>query len=112
MAVFKVLEENDLDILNDANGGCYEKFVPFLSSLAVRFRPAKLLADIMCETTSEILERSTRLGIGQKDVQLRLLNLYSLRPSDVDRSKDVEEAEILNCVAKMVDLRFSTDGST
>jgi hypothetical protein len=47
---------------------------------------------------------------------------YSLRPSDVvdrskngaeaSRSKDVEEAEILNCVAKMVDLRFSTDGST
>lgn len=121
MAVFKVLEETDGDVLDERNGRYYRKFVPFLSALAVRFRPAKLLADIMCEATSEIVERSTKLGIGQKDVQHRLLNHYSVMPPHVDRSKngaeasrskDVDEAEILNCVAKMVDLRFSTDGST
>jgi hypothetical protein len=34
-----------------------------------------------------------------------------VKPAEaVDRSKEVDEAEILNCVAKMVDLRFSTDG--
>jgi hypothetical protein len=122
MAVFKVLEETDGDVSDERNGQYYRKFVPFLSALAVRFRPAKLLADIMCEAISEIVTRSTKLGIGQKDVQHRLLNLYSVMPSNVGdrskngaearRSKDVEEAEILNCVAKMVDLRFSTDGST
>jgi hypothetical protein len=122
MAVFKVLDETDGDVSNETNGRCYKKFVPFLSALAVRFRPAKLLADIMCEGTSEIVDRSMKLGLGRKDVQHRLPNFYSLRPSDVvdrseygagaGRSKDVEEAEILNCVAKMVDLRFSTDGST
>jgi hypothetical protein len=122
MAVFKVLEETDGDVSDERNGQYYRKFVPFLSALAVRFRPAKLLADIMCEATSQIVERSTKLGIGQKDVQHRLLNHYSVMPSHVadrskngaaaSRSKEVEEAEILNVVAKMVDLRFSTDGST
>jgi hypothetical protein len=122
MAVFKVLEEQTDYIPKEINGGCYEDFVPFLSSLAVRFRPAKLLADIMCETTSQIVERSAKLGIAQKDIQLQLLDLYRERASSVgDRSKDVtetnpsrdaQEAEILNCVAKMVDLRLSTDGST
>lgn len=122
MAVFKVLEEKDGDVSIETNCRCYKEFVPFLSALAVRFRPAKLLVDIMCQATSEIVERSTKLGIGQKDIQHRLLNLYSPNPSDgvdcskngaeASPSKDVEEAEILNVVAKMIDLRFATDGST
>jgi len=112
MAVFKVFEENGA-VPSETNDRSYEDFVPFLSSLAMRFRPAKLLVDIMCEETSEIVERSTKLGIAQKDVQDRLQDLYKKRSSNVvERSKDVEEAEILNCVAKMIDLRFSTDGST
>ncbi len=122
MAVFKVLGETDVGVLNDASDRRYEDFVPFVSALAIRFRPAKLFSDIMCEATSEIVERSAKLGIAQKDVQDRLLDLSRRRSStSVDRSendaetnssKDVEEAEILNLVAKMVDLRFSTDGST
>jgi hypothetical protein len=121
MAVFKVFEENGA-VPNELNDRSYEDFVPFLSALAMRFRPAKLLVDIMCEETSEIVERSTKLGISQKDVQDRLHDLYRKRSSNVvdrsktdgeaNRSKDAEEAEILNCVAKMIDLRFSTDGST
>jgi hypothetical protein len=109
MAVFKVLEEKDGDVSIETNCRYYKEFVPFLSALAVRFRPAKLLVDIMGESTSEILARSTKLGIGQKDAQRRLLSHYS---EDASHSKDDEEAEILNVVAKMIDLRFSTDGST
>lgn len=119
MAVFKILEEKGG---GEINGRCYEDFVPFLSSLAVRFRPAMLLADIMAEATSEIVERSTTLGIARRDVLRRLPDPYSWEPSNaVDRSKnatdtshsgDEDEAEILSCVAKMVDLHFSVERST
>jgi hypothetical protein len=121
MAVFKVLREKDGDMSNESNGRSYEDFVPFLAAFAARFPSAKLLANIMCETTSEIVERSTKLGIAQKDIQYWLLSLYD-RTSNLtgggkdtaegNRSKDVEEAEILNVIGKMVDLRLSTDGST
>jgi hypothetical protein len=122
MVVFKVLKEKDGDVSNETNGRSYEDFVPFLSAFAVRFPGAKLLADIIFEPTSKILERSTKLGIAQKDIQYRLPGLYgrmSSNPTDrgknaaeANRSKYIEEAEILNVVAKMVDLRLSTDGST
>jgi hypothetical protein len=122
MAVFKTLKEKGGNVSGEINGRCYEDFVPFLSSLATRFRPAMLLADIMGETTSEIVERSTKLGITQSDIQHRLRNPYNrafsiavdrpLSTASSDYSIDEDEAEILNCVAKMVDLRFSTDGST
>jgi hypothetical protein len=122
MVVFKVLEEKDGNFSNETNGRSYKDFMAFLSAFAVRFPSAKLLENIMCETTSEIVERSTKLGISQKDIQYRLLSLHSRTSSDpadggknaaeVEHSRDNEEAEILNVVAKMVDLRLSTDGST
>lgn len=106
MAVFKVPEETDGDVSHKANGGCHEDFVPFLSAFAARFYGAKLLADMMGEATSEIVERSTNLGVGRKDAQQRLLG------PDGGKSSEVEEAEVLNIVAKMVDLQLSTDVST
>ena len=119
MTVFKILEEKGA---GEINGRCYEDFVPFLSSLAVRFRPAMLLADIMAEATSEIVERSTNLGIARRDVLYRLRDPYSWEPSNaVGQSKvaadtgyreDEDEAEILSCVAKMVDFHFSAERST
>jgi len=125
MVVFKVLGEKDGDASNETNGRSYEDFVPFLSAFAARFPGAKLLADIMRETTSKIVERSTKLGIAQKDIQHRLLSLYGRTSSNhtdsgkntiganhSNHSNDVEEAEVLNVVAKMVDLLLSTDGST
>jgi hypothetical protein len=122
MVVFKVLKEKDGDVSNETNGRSYADLVPFLSAFAVRFPGVKLLEDIIYEPTSKIVERSTKLGIAHKDIQYRLLGLYgrtSSNPTDrgknaaeANRSKDVEEAEILSVVAKMVDLRLSTDGST
>ncbi len=119
MVVFKVLGERGGDASNETNGRSYEDFVPFLSAFAARFPGAKLLADIMRETTSEIVERSTKLGIARKDIQHRLLGLYGRtssnltdRAAEANHSNDVEEAEVLNVVAKMVDLLLSTHGST
>src|SRR5271163_3251769 len=111
MAVFKVLSELDGRIPDEANTGRFSDFVPLLSSLATRFHAAKVLSDMMGEATNEIVERSFKLGIARKDTQNRLPDPHNVKPAEaVDRSKDVDEAEILNCVAKMVDLRFSTDG--
>lgn len=103
MAVFKVPEETDGDVSHKANGGCHEDFVPFLSAFAARFYGAKLLADMMGEKTSEIVERSTNLGVARKDAQQR---------PHGGKSSEVDEAEVLNVVAKMVDLHLSTDVST
>jgi hypothetical protein len=112
MAVFKVLSELDNRPPDEANAGRFSDFVPLLSSLATRFHAAKVLSDMMGEATNEIVERSFKLGIARKDnTQHRLPDRLNVKPAEVvDRSKDVDEAEILNCVAKMVDLRFSTDG--
>ncbi len=111
MAVFKVLSELDSRLPDEANAGRFSDFVPLLSSLATRFHAAKVLSDMMGEATNEIVERSFKLGIARKDNQNRLPDRLNVKPAEVvDRSKEVDEAEILNCVAKMVDLRFSTDG--
>jgi hypothetical protein len=112
MAVFKILPETG-SAPTEANAGRYSDFVPFLSALATRFPAAKLLADMMEETTSDIVERSRTLGIAKKSVQNQLSGIHDLKNPDViDRTREVEEAEILNCVAKMVDLRLSTDVSS
>jgi hypothetical protein len=111
MAVFKVLSEMDSRVPDEANAGRFLDFVPLLSSLATRFHAAKVLSDMMGEATNKIVERSFKLGITRKDTQHRLPDRNNVKPAEVvDRSKEVDEAEILNCVAKMVDLRFSTDG--
>ena len=110
MAVFKVLSDIDSSALDEANSGSYSDFVPFLSALATRFHAAKVLADTMGEAIGEIVEKSITLGIARKDVRHRLPD--NAKPSEtVNRSKDVEEAELLDCVAKMVDLRLSADRS-
>ena len=102
MAVYKVLSETDGNVSHDSNAGRYSDFVLFLSTLAARFSAAKVLADTMGEATGEIVEKSITLGIVRKDVQ---------KGSEVvHRSKHVEEAELLDCVAKMVDLSLSTNG--
>jgi hypothetical protein len=106
MAVFKVLKEADGDTSHKANFGCHEDFVPFLSAFSARFYGAKLLADMMGESTSEIVERSTNLGVARKDTPQRLPG------PNGGKSSEVDEAEVLNVVAKMVDLHLSTDVST
>lgn len=112
MAVFKILPET-ASTPPEANAGRYSDFVPFLSALATRFPAAKLLADMMDETTSDIVERSRTLGIARKGAQNGPPGIHDLKNPDViDRNSEVEEAEILNCVAKMVDLRLSTDVSS
>jgi hypothetical protein len=120
MAVFKVLE--DPSVSRDPKNGCYKDFVPFLSALATRFPAAKLLMDIMGEQTSQIVERSKALGVIRNSIPIRTTNRQGSTSSDKgDRSgkvgesfpsNDAEEAELLSCVSKMVDLRLSTDGST
>lgn len=66
----------------------------------------------MDEATSTLVERSANLGIVRKDVQNRLHSLNGLIYSNNNgNTKDVEEAEVLNCVAKMVDMRLSADVS-
>jgi hypothetical protein len=111
MAVFKVLSELDTKLPDEATTGRFSDFVPLLSALATRFHAAKVLSDMMGEATTEIVERSFKLGIARKDAQHRAPDRANVKPAEaVDRSKEVDEAEILNCVAKMVDLRFSTDG--
>ena len=110
MAVFKIpAETGGGSSPSEANAGCYGDFVPFLSALATRFPAAKLLNDVMNEKTTHIVERSKTLGVAQTD-----LGLDGVKSSQetADRPKYVEEAEILNCVAKMVDLRLSSDGTT
>lgn len=119
MAVFKVFEKKDGNLLNETSSQSYKDFVSFLSALAVRFHPAKLLEDTMCQATSQIVEQSTKLGIARKDSQHRVLDLCCQTSSNVvdasknaaeaNRSEAAEEAEILNCVAKIIDLRFSTN---
>jgi hypothetical protein len=112
MAVFKILAETENGIPPEANAGRYLDFVPFLSALATRFPAAKLLADMMDETTNDIVERSKTMGVAWKDPPPKTPGPPSVKtPEANDRPKDVEEAEILNCVAKMVDLRLSTDVS-
>jgi hypothetical protein len=111
MAVFKVLSELDSKLPDEANTGRFSDFVPLLSALATRFHAAKVLSDMMGEATNEIVERSFKLGITRKSAPNAQAEQDKVKPAEtVDRSKEVDEAEILNCVAKMVDLRFSTDG--
>lgn len=111
MAVFKVLSELDSKTPDEANAGRFSDFVPLLSSLATRFHAAKVLSDMMGEATSEIVERSFKLGIARKSAPNQAPDRDNVKPAEVaDSPKEVDEAEILNCVAKMVDLRFSTDG--
>jgi hypothetical protein len=111
MGVFKVLSERDSRPPDEAKAGRFSDFVPLLSALATRFHAAKVLSDMMGEATNEIVERSFKLGITRKDTQNRPPERENVKPTEaVDRSKEVDEAEILNCMAKMVDLRFSTDG--
>lgn len=111
MAVFKVISELESKVADEAIAGRFSDFVPLLSSLATRFHAAKVLSDLMGEATNELVERSFKLGIARKNTQHRLQDRTSVKPAEVvDRSKDCDEAEILNCVAKMLDLRFSTDG--
>jgi hypothetical protein len=111
MGVFKVLTELDTKRLDEANAGRFSDFVPLLSALATRFHAAKVLSDMMGETTNEIVERSFKLGVTRKDATQQKPENDKVKPAEVvDRSKEADEAEILNIVAKMVDLRFSTDG--
>jgi len=111
MAVFKVLAELDSKLPDDPNAGRFSDFVPLLSALATRFHPAKVLSDMMGEATNDIVERSFKLGITRKTPAHQKPENENVKPAEAaDRSKEVDEAEILNCVAKMVDLRFSTDG--
>ena len=108
MAVFKVLSDTNSNILSEADSGRYSDFVSFLSALAKRFHAAEVLADIFGDTTSEIVERSMMLGITQKDAQYR--TTHNLQDPEVAyRSNDVAEAELLDCVAKMIDLGLSTN---
>jgi hypothetical protein len=118
MGVFKVLAELENRTPDEASAGRFSDFVPFLSALATRFHAAKVLSDMMGEATNEIVERSFRLGLARKNATQQGPDRDNAKPAEVvdrskevvDRSKEVDEAEILNCVAKMVDLRFSTDG--
>jgi hypothetical protein len=110
MAVFKVLAELDSRQPEESNTGRFSDFVPLLSSLATRFHAAKVLSDMMGEATDEIVERSFKLGITRKSATEKPDQDKTKPTEATNRSKEVDEAEILNCVAKMVDLRFSTDG--
>jgi hypothetical protein len=111
MAVFKVLSEIDAAAAPEPTAGCFADFVPFLSSLAERFNAAKVLNDMMVETTGQILDRSLKFGLTRKDGSVRVPGNSPKSDKEPDRPKDVEEAEVLNVVAKMLDLRLSTDGS-
>jgi hypothetical protein len=112
MTVFKVLSEIDSSAAPEPAAGRFADFVPFLNSLAERFNAAKVLADMMNETTSEIVDRSLKFGLTRKEGQLRVPgNSPKSDDGESERPKDAEEAEVLNVVAKMLDLRLSTDGS-
>jgi hypothetical protein len=111
MAVFKILAEIEGGVSPQANGPGIQDFKPFLYALATRFHAAKLLADVMDETTSDIVERSKSQGIIHVDVKTSVPSPSESSSKGSDVTTDEEEAEILNCVAKMVDLRLSTDGS-
>jgi hypothetical protein len=110
IAVFKVLSGINGHISHESNAGRYANFVPFLSALAERFHAAKVLLDMMGEATGEIVEKSITLGVARKDVHYRLPE--KPKSSKVAGCpKDAEEAELMDCVAKMVDLRLSANGS-
>lgn len=111
MAVFKVLSEIDGATSLEPSAGRFADFIPFLAALAERFNAAKVLYDMMSETTGEILDRSLKFGITRKEGQIRVPGNSPQSDAESDRPKDVEEAEVLNVVAKMLDLRLSTDGS-
>ena len=112
MAVFKILPETG-SAPTEPNTGRYSDFVPFLSALATRFPGAKLLADMMEETTSDIVEKSRTLGIAKKSIQRQSPGIHDLKNAELmDHTQEVEEAEILNCVARVVDFRLSTDVSS
>jgi hypothetical protein len=108
MAVFKVLSDTN-GISFEENVGRYLDSTLFLSALAERFHAAKVLADMMGEATSEIAEMSIKLGITQEDARHQMPH-ESQRSEVVCCSNAVEEAELLDCVAKMVDLCLSTNG--
>jgi hypothetical protein len=111
MAVFKVLSKTNNDVSSKANAEHYSDFVRFLSALAARFPGAKIVADMMDEPTDKIVKRSTKFSVAHKDAQHPLPSHHGLKSSEAVRLKDVEEAEILSCVAKMVDLSLSIDYS-
>lgn len=76
--------------------------------------------DIMGEETSQIVTRSKELGVVRQNLPTRTPQAQisaaddrsGKTPEDRNRAKELEEAELLSCVSKMVDLRLSTDGST
>jgi hypothetical protein len=111
MAVFKILAEIEGGVSPQANGARIQDFKPFLYALATRFHAAKLLADVMDEAISNIVERSKSQGIVHTDVKTSVPSPSGSSPKGSDATTDEDEAELLNCVAKMVDLRLSTDGS-
>src|SRR5438876_12354861 len=106
MAVFKILAEID-SAPRPKDGPRIEDFKPFLYARATRFHAAKLLADVMDEATSDIVERSKSQGIVHVDVKTPATSPSESSSKGSDATTDVEEAELLNCVAKMVDLRLS-----
>lgn len=111
MAVFKVLSDTDGNIFFEENSGRYSDLMLFLSALAERFHAAKVLADMIGEATTDLAQRSINLGIAPKNAQLQINH----KPQDTevaDGSNDMEQAELLDCIAKMVDLGLSTNGKT
>jgi hypothetical protein len=111
MAVFKVLSRTNNDVSSNADAEHYSDFVRFLSALAARFPGAKIVADMMDEPTHEIVRKSKKISVAQNDALHSLPSHHGLKSSEAARPKDVEEAEILSCVAKMVDLSLSVDYS-
>jgi len=112
MSVFKILAEIEPSPPSK-DSPRIEDFKPFLYALATRFHAAKALANVMDEATSDIVERSKSHGIVHADTLVKTPGTSpgASGSSSEGVTTDVEEAELLNCVAKMVDLRLSTDGS-
>jgi hypothetical protein len=134
MAVFKVLSDINGNVSHEAHAGRYSDFVPFMVSLAARFHAAKVLLDMMGEASTELVERSVSLGLARTTPgRGRVAGPVPVPEKgyvDGDgygngngygygngygqgqaRNRDVEEAEILDCVAKMVDLRLSANAA-
>jgi hypothetical protein len=112
LTVLKVLADFEDDTSEGANIDRFGDFMAFLCALGVRFHAAKLVADIMTEATDTIVEKSKSLGLSKRTVKQSMSNFHFVQSLGVNESsRDVKEAETLNCVVKMIDLRISSNDS-
>lgn len=110
LAVLKVLADSTDEASDGANLDRYNHFLSFLYALGVRFHAAQLVADMLHEATETIVERSKRLGLSRSTVTKNISSYQFMEPLEISKSStDAKEGEILNCIAKMVELTMASD---